>query len=97
METPRCYLMPSPPAPIVNRAHNDWGRPSILVRGNKSALPTLLWRQPKLLRGGRDPISLLLVVSKYIESTPERPFRELGFAEHHARPDQFDPSVRVAR
>jgi hypothetical protein len=55
------------------------------------------WTQPKLLRSGDDPILLLLVVSEYFKTAGEGLLRELGFAEHHARPDQFDPSLSVAR
>jgi hypothetical protein len=53
--------------------------------------------QPKLLRRGNDPISLMPIIRKYLKTACKRLFSEFGLAKHDARPDQFDPSIRIVR
>jgi hypothetical protein len=60
----------------------------LALKCGHQATPTLLRRQPKLWGGGCDPISLLLVVRKYVESARKHPFRQFRFSEHNARSNQ---------
>ncbi len=53
--------------------------------------------QPQLMRRRSNPISLSRIISKHVETTRERLLCKLAFAKHHARSDQLNPPIRVAR
>ena len=61
------------------------------------AVPGSLLTQSELLRGGDDPVSLMCIVSEGFDAVGQRLLCEFGFAEHHARLNELDPSVGVAR
>jgi hypothetical protein len=50
------------------------------------------------LGGGSNSISLWCVIRKRLEATRQGAlFSKFAFAEHHARSDQLNPSIRVTR